>query len=123
VFARGANKDETIMYNYIGGGVSYQPKHTFSLVYKSLPRVQARRLYALWHYILGVPLSEALFVRKQNTRAQEQLTLHDKHESVLEEKELVRKDLSFLRRKREQTKSCFSPRPDPTTINIDAHDL
>ena len=29
VFARGANKDETIMYNYISGRVSYQPKHTF----------------------------------------------------------------------------------------------
>jgi len=115
VFARGENRDETIMYNYIGGGVSYQPKHTFSLVYKSLPRQQARRLCALWHYILGAPLNEFLFVRKQNTRAQEQLSLREKRESTLEEKRLISIELFYLRRKQDEIERYFRRGQIPPT--------
>ena len=123
VFARGANKDEIIMYNYIGGGVSYQPKYTFSMVYKSLPRQQARRLYALWHYLLSAPLNELLFVRKQNTRAQKQLSLGEKRESILEEKRLISNELFYLNRKEHEIERFFSPRPDPIDMDVDPEDL
>ena len=123
VFARGDNRDETIMYNYIGGGVSYQPKHTFSLVYKSLPREQARRLCALWHYLLDASPKEELFVRKQNTRTQEQLSLREKRASILDEMKLISDELCYLRRRKAEIERYFSPRLNPINMNVDAEDL
>ena len=98
----GANASPTqLAYSYIGGGVTWQPPATYALVSRGMPLHVADRYLALVTFLAGGAIIEDMFVRKQNAKVTEKLTVEEKTVRIRERVSACGIHLRHLR-----TRSC-----------------
>ena len=68
----------SILYAYLGGGVTFQPPHSYSLVFKSMPRSVGVRFLAFVHVLCDLPADDIRIIRRQNRSRAKILTISEK---------------------------------------------
>ena len=74
----------SILHAYLGGGVTFQPPHTYALVFKSLPRSVAIRFLAFVHVLCDLPVDDIRIIRRQNRSKAKHLTPSEKDQDAEE---------------------------------------
>ena len=76
--SRADEPKHSILYAYLGGGVTFQPPHAFSLVFKNMPRSLAVRFLAFVHVLCDFPVDDVRVIRRQNRSKAKHLSASDK---------------------------------------------
>ena len=74
----------SILYAYLGGGVTFQPPHSYSLVFKSMRRAVGIRFLAFVHVLCGLLADDIRVIRRQNRSKAKTLTISEKDRDAAE---------------------------------------
>lgn len=94
----GNGEEKRLSYTYIGGGVTWQPPHSFPLVTRDLPLIVADRLMAIFALLGTTSLSRDLFVRRQNAELSDRLSPSDKEDEISDRLEQISGHTSATKR-------------------------
>ena len=72
----------SILYAYLGGGVTFQPPHTFALVFKGMPQPVAKKFLALIQVLCNIPSNDIIMIRRQNRNRANPLDEFEKEDEL-----------------------------------------